>query len=175
MPNKEYFYTDLKTSEMIFIELLKRFPRMKPRKGAVIADVFGKGWDKLDEVRKNKAKDKFLKEIGKGTIRGIDYDHDTRTYSLPKKMNSDEIYNEILKKFPIISQGIKTSLLDIFGTDWALLDDGSKRIAEEKFIDGIRTRKIKGIIYDLDKKSKELKEKYDGVILYTRINTDNYK
>ena len=55
MPNKEYFYTDLKTSEMIFIELLKRFPRMKPRKGAVIADVFGKGWDKLDEVRKNKA------------------------------------------------------------------------------------------------------------------------
>jgi hypothetical protein len=173
MNESEITYATL-NPEQIFIELVKRFSKMKKREGSTISEIFGDGWDALDKVSRSIAEKKFRKKIHDHEIHGIRCDEsDEGLYSL-ERYSADEIFYEIIKRFPLLPQGSEVCLRELFGEEWFLLGRKNREAAEERFVDGIRDLDIKGIKYVLNKTNYELFRNEDNEILYTRIANDNY-
>jgi len=160
--------------EQIFMELVKRFSRMKKREGSTIGEVFGDGWESLDEVSKEIAEIKFRKKINGHEIHGIRYDDNNDSLYYLARYSADEIFFEIIKRFPLLSQGSEVCLRELFGEEWFLFGRKSREVAEERFVNAIRNTDIKGIIYVLNKTNFELFKNENNEILYTRISNDNY-
>lgn len=166
-------YKDL-NSEQIFIELTKRFPSMKKREGGSIGEVFGEGWESLDQESKDIAEKKFRNKINGHEIHGIRYnDNNDGLYCLAR-YSADEIFFEIIKRFPLIDQGADVCLRELFGEEWFLFGRKSREIAEERFVNGIKDGDIRGIKFVLNKTNFELYKNENNEILYTRIANDTY-
>ena len=159
-------------SEQIFMELVKRFPGMKKREGSTIGEVFGDGWESLNDASKEIAEKKFKKKIDGHEIHGIRYGNDG-LYFLAR-YSADEIFFEIIKRFPLFGYGSELCLRDLFGEEWFLLGRKSREEAEERFVNAIRDLDVKGIKYVLNKTNFELFRNGKNEILYTRIANDNY-
>jgi hypothetical protein len=172
MSESELKYESL-NPEQIFLELVKRFSKMRKREGSTIDEVFGDGWESLDEVSKEIAEKKFRKKINDHEIHGINYNAETGLYSLIR-YSADEIFFEIIKRFPLLSQGSEVCLRELFGEEWLLFGRKNREEAEERFVDGIRELDIKGIKYVLNKTNYELFRNENNEILYTRIVNDTY-
>jgi hypothetical protein len=168
MNNSKLKYESL-NSEQIFMELVKRFPRMRKREGSSIGEVFDDGWEKLNETAKEIAEIKFRKKINAHEIHGIRYDD-----------NNDGLYYlarysaEIIKRFPLLSQGSEVCLRELFGEEWFLFGKKSREVAEERFINAIRDLDIKGITFVMNKTNFELFKNENNEILYTRTTDDTY-
>jgi len=172
MSESELKYESL-NPEQIFLELVKRFSKMRKREGSTIDEVFGDGWESLDEVSKEIAEKKFRKKINDHEIHGINYNAETALYSLIR-YSADEIFFEIIKRFPLLSQGSEVCLRELFGEEWLLFGRKNREEAEERFVDGIRELDIKGIKYVLNKTNYELFRNENNEIMYTRIVNDTY-
>jgi len=160
--------------EQIFLELVKRFPQMKKREGSTISEVFGDGWESLNEASKEIAEKKFKKKINAHEIHGIRYDdnHDGLYYLA--RYSADEIFFEIIKRFPMISQGSELCLRELFGEEWLLFGRKSREVAEERFVNAIRDEDVKGIKYLINKTNFEIFKNENNEILYMRIANDNF-
>ncbi len=160
--------------EQIFLELVKRFSKMRKKEGGTIADVFGEGWELLDEVSRQHAEKKFLKKITNDEIHGIRHNMNNDGLYHLIRYSADEIFFEIIKRFPLLSQGTEVSLHQLFGEEWLSFARKSREEAEERFVNGIRDLDIKGIKYILNKINYELFKNEYNEILYTRIANDTY-
>jgi len=160
--------------EQIFMELVKRFPGMKKREGSTIGEVFGDGWESLDKVSKEIAEKKFRNKINGHEIHGIRHDDNNDGLYYLARYSADEIFFEIIKRFPLLSQGSEVCLRELFGEEWFLFGRKSREIAEERFINAIRDKDIKGIQYVLNKINFELFRNENNEILYARIADDSY-
>ena len=160
--------------EQIFLELVKRFSKMRKREGSTIDDIFGDGWESLDKVSKNIAEKKFRKKINDHEIHGIRYDDSNEGLYYLVRYSADEIFFEIIKRFPLLSLGSEVCLRELFGEEWLLLGRKNREEAEERFVNGIRDLDVKGIKYVLNKTNYELFRNENNEILYTRIANDNY-
>lgn len=97
------------------------------------------------------------------------------------KLNAEQIYVEILKRFPEIDYDHQNggTMYDFFGKEWDLLNSDEKNQAEEWFVQGILKEEIKGIRFGLEpNRETEGRHKVrdrNGNIMYWRIRNDVYK
>lgn len=173
MNNSPVKYESL-NPEQVFLELVKRFPQMKKREGSTIGEVFGEGWESLNETSKEIAEKKFRKKINGHEIHGIRYDDNQDGLYYLARYSADEIFFEIIKRFPMISQGSELCLRELFGEEWFLFGRKSREIAEERFVNAIRDADVKGIKYLINKTNFEIFKNENNEILYTRIANDTY-
>lgn len=173
MINASIKYENL-NPEQIFLELVKRFPQMKKREGSTIGEVFGSGWESLDQACKDIAEKKFRKKINDHEIHGIRYDDNNDGLYYLARFSADEIFFEIIKRFPLLSEGTEFCLRELFGEEWFLLGRKSREVAEERFVNAIRDTDIKGVQFIMNKINFELFKNENNEILYTRIGNDNY-
>ena len=160
--------------EQIFLELVKRFPQMKRREGSTIAEVFGDGWESLNEASREIAEKKFRKKINGHEIHGIRYDDNNDGLYYLARYSADEIFFEIIKRFPMVSLGSEVCLRELFGEEWFLFGRKSREVAEERFVNAIRDADVKGIKFVMNKTNFELFKNENNEILYTRIANDTY-
>ena len=173
MSESELKYGSL-NPEQIFMELVKRFPRMSKREGSTIGGVFGEGWELLEEASKEIAEKKFRKKINDHEIHGIRYDDNNDGLYYLARYSADEIFFEIIKRFQLLSQGSEFCLRELFGEEWFLFGRKSREVAEERFVNAIKDSDVKGVKYVLNKTNFELFRNENNEILYTRIANDNY-
>ena len=173
MNESELKYGSL-NSEQIFMELVKRFPGMKKREGSTIGGVFGAGWESLEEASKEIAEKKFRKKINDHEIHGIRYDDNNDGLYYLARYSADEIFFEIIKRFPLISQGSEFCLRELFGEEWFLFGRKSREVAEERFVNAIKDSDVKGVKFVLNKTNFELFRNENNEILYTKIANDSY-
>ena len=173
MKNFKLKYESL-NSEQIFIELVKRFPRMRKREGSSIDEVFVDGWESLNEDAKEIAEIKFRKKINGHEIHGIRYDDNNDGLYYLARYSADEIFFEIIKRFPLVSQGSEVCLRELFGEEWFLFGKKSREVAEERFVNAIRDQDVKGITFVMNKTNFELFKNENNEILYTRTIDDTY-
>jgi len=160
--------------EQIFLELVKRFPQMKRREGSTIAEVFGDGWESLNPASREIAEKKFRKKINGHEIHGIRYDDNNDGLYYLARYSADEIFFEIIKRFPMVSLGSEVCLRELFGEEWFLFGRKSREVAEERFVNAIRDADVKGIKFVMNKTNFELFKNENNEILYTRIANDTY-
>ena len=160
--------------EQIFLELVKRFPQMKRREGGTIGEVFGDGWESLNEASKAIAEKKFQKKINGHEIHGIRYDDNNDGLYYLARYSADEIFFEIIKRFQLISYGSEVCLRELFGEEWFLFGRKSREVAEERFVNAIREKDVRGIKYVMNKTNFELFKNENNEILYTRTDDDKY-
>ena len=173
MSNSIVKYEDL-NPEQIFLELVKRFPQMKKREGSSIGEVFGDGWESLNAASKEIAEKKFRKKINGHEIHGIRYDDNNDGLYYLARYSADEIFFEIIKRFPMVSPGSEVCLRELFGEEWFLFGRKSREVAEERFVNAIRDADVKGIKFVMNKTNFELFKNENNEILYTRIANDTY-
>ncbi len=173
MSNSIVKYEDL-NPEQIFLELVKRFPQMKKREGSTIGEVFGDGWESLNEASREIAEKKFRKKINGHEIHGIRYDDNNDGLYYLARYSADEIFFEIIKRFPMVSHGSEVCLRELFGEEWFLFGRKSREVAEERFVNAIRDADVKGIKFVMNKINFELFKNENNEILYTRIANDTY-
>lgn len=173
MSESESKYENL-NPEQIFLELVKRFSKMKKKEGCTIDDVFGDGWELLNEESRKIAERKFKKKINDHEIHGIRCDNNENGLYYLVRYSADEIFFEIIKRFPMVSQGSEVCLRELFGEEWFLFGRKNREEAEERFVNAIRDTDVKGIKYVLNKTNFELFKNENNEILYTRIANDNY-
>jgi len=173
MINASIKYENL-NPEQIFLELVKRFPQMKKREGSTIAEVFGNGWESLNHAAKEIAEKKFRKKINDHEIHGIRYDDNNDGLYYLARFSADEIFFEIVKRFPLLNDDTEFCLRELFGEEWFLLGRKSREVAEERFVSAIRDTDIKGVQFIMNKTNFELFKNEDNEILYTRIGNDTY-
>ena len=90
------------------------------------------------------------------------------------KLSARQIYIEIIKKISAMEYNSTMSMWDLFGDDWDLLDKKSRNAAIGWFRECIRSKEIKGIIYERNRDGSDMKDK-NGDRLYTRIPNDRYQ
>ena len=173
MSESELKYESL-NPEQIFMELVKRFPAMKKREGSTIGEVFGEGWALLDTASKEIAEKKFRNKINAHEIHGIRYDDNNDGLYYLARYSADEIFFEIIKRFPLLGQSSEFCLRELFGEEWYLFGKKSREVAEERLVNAIKESDIKGIKYVLNKTNYELFRNENNEILYTRIANDTY-
>jgi|GEM_PF-1910100 len=161
-------------SEQIFLELVKRFPQMKKREGSSIREVFGNGWESLNQAAKDIAEKKFMKKINSHEIHGIRYNDNNDGLYYLARYSADEIFFEIIKRFPLLCNGTEFCLRELFSEEWFLFGRKSREVAEERFVNAIRDTDIKGVQFIMNKTNFELFKNENNEILYTRITNDNY-
>jgi hypothetical protein len=166
-------YEDL-SPEQIFMELVKRFPGMKKPEGNTISDVFGEGWESLNKEYREIAEKKLRKKISDHEIHGIRYNDKSDGLYYFARYSADEIFFEIIKRYPLIDQGSEVCLRELFGEEWLLFGRKSREIAEERFVNGITDGDIRGIKVVLNKINFEPFKNENNEILYTRIPNDTY-
>jgi hypothetical protein len=173
MSESELKYESL-NPEQIFLELVKRFSKMRKGEGVAIGEVFGKGWGSLNDVSKEIAEKKFRKKINDHEIHGIRYDDNNDGLYYLARYSADEIFFEIIKRFPLLSQGSEFCLRELFGEEWFLFGRKSREVAEERFINSIKDTDVKGVKYVLNKTNFELFRNENNEILYIRTPSDIY-
>lgn len=174
MANVPVPYKDL-NPEQIFIELVKRFPQMKKREGSTIAEVFGKGWEVLNQSAKEIAEKKFIKKINGHEIHGIRYNDNNDGLYYLARYSADEIFFEIIKRFPLLSEGAEFCLRELFSEEWFLFGRKSREIAEERFVNAIRDTDINGVQFIMNKTNFEVFRNENNEILYRRSGGDHYR
>jgi len=166
-------YEDL-SPEQIFMELVKRFPGMKKPEGNTISEVFGEGWESLNKEFREIAEKKLRKKISDHEIHGIRYNDNSDGLYYLTRYSADEVFFEIIKRYPLIDQGSEVCLRELFGEEWLLFGRKSREIAEERFVNGITDGDIRGIKVVLNKINFEPFKNENNEILYTRIPNDTY-
>lgn len=93
--NNNLFYKEL-SAYQIYIEIIKRFPKLENETGGSMYDIFGEEWELLNKTARNNAERMFIKNIESKRIKGIIYDY----MDDEQKYRTNE-YGEILfKKIP---------------------------------------------------------------------------
>jgi hypothetical protein len=147
---------------------------MKKREGSTIGEVFGDGWESLNAASKEIAEKKFRKKINGHEIHGIRYDDNNDGLYYLARYSADEIFFEIIKRFPMVIPGAEVCLRELFGEEWFLFGRKSREVAEERFVNAIRDADVKGIKFVMNKTNFELFKNENNEILYTRIANDTY-
>jgi hypothetical protein len=173
MSESKLKYTSL-NPEQIFLELVKRFSGMRKREGSTIGEVFGDDWESLDEASREIAEKKFRKKINDHEIHGIRYNDNNDGLYYLARYSADEIFFEIIKRFPLLRQDSEFCLRELFGEEWFLLGRKSREVAEERFVNAIKDADVKGVKLILNKTNFELFRNENNEILYARIANDIY-
>ena len=173
MIESECTYENL-NPEQIFIEIVKRFPGMRKREGSTIGEVFGEGWESLNDAAKEIAEKKFRNKINGHEIHGIRYNDNNDGLYYLARYSADEIFFEVIKRFPMLSQGSEFCIRELFGEEWFLFGRKSREVAEERFVNAIRDADVKGVKYIMNKTNFELFKNENNEILYARIANDTY-
>lgn len=173
MSESQMKYASL-SPEQIFLELVKRFPGMRKREGSTIDEVFGEGWSSLDEAAREIAEKKFRKKINDHVIHGIRFNDNNDGLYYLARYSADEIFIEIIKRFPLLAQGTEFCLRELFAEEWFLFGRKSREVAEERFVNAINNTEVTGVKFVLNKTNFEFFKNENNEILYLRVSNDIY-